>query len=253
MVGIIHRLLTALSQRDWQNYVEQADTSPMSLLRKRREDARKLRHTLNLVIHTANQRLALPRIGSTFFPRPLGTDWSWRPALWRGPLSTRGLSGATSKAFLGNEIQLFHDCPLREISLRQLRNTREEDLAPFALRLEVFKFQGSFMSIAINLPHDALEGLNKQHVIQLDGIIVSEAPFKIFARLNIKNGPNTEQITQELHVSKNQTSVAFDLADTDINEKRLENAWLDFIFEAPEMNQIVIRDLTFARYLRANI
>lgn len=253
MAEIVRRFLSALSLRDWQGYVGKADHTPLTDLRKRREDARKLRHTLNLIIHTANQRLALPRIGSTFFLRPLGTDWSWRPALWRAPLPRSGLSDAENQSLLGDEIQLFHNCDLREITLRQLRNSRQDDLAPFALRLEVFNFNGNFMSIAANLPDAALDGLNKQHVIQLDSLIESEAPLKIFARLNIKNGPNTEQITQELHISKNQTSVAFDLADTDINEKRLEKAWLDFIFEAPEMNQIVIRDLTFTRYLRANI
>ena len=45
----------------------------------------------------------------------------------------------------------------------------------------------------------------------------------------------------------------FDLAYTKINENRINSAWLDLIFEAPEMNQVVLRDLTFARHRRANL
>ena len=47
--------------------------------------------------------------------------------------------------------------------------------------------------------------------------------------------------------------VDFDLAYTKINEKRVEKAWVDLIFEGPEMNQIVIRDLTLSRRPRAEL
>ena len=45
--------------------------------------------------------------------------------------------------------------------------------------------------------------------------------------------------------------VEFDLAYSKLNEKRVEKAWIDLIFEGPEMNQVVIRDLTFSRRPRA--
>jgi hypothetical protein len=38
-----------------------------------------------------------------------------------------------------------------------------------------------------------------------------------------------------------------------MNEKRLERAWIDLIFESPEMNQIVLRDVTLARRPRAEV
>ena len=45
----------------------------------------------------------------------------------------------------------------------------------------------------------------------------------------------------------------FDLAYCDLNEKRIEKAWLDLIFEGPAMNQITLRDVTMCRYPRAEI
>jgi hypothetical protein len=47
--------------------------------------------------------------------------------------------------------------------------------------------------------------------------------------------------------------VEFDLAYTDLNEKRIERMWLDLIFEGPELNQILLRDVTLARRPRAEI
>jgi hypothetical protein len=48
-------------------------------------------------------------------------------------------------------------------------------------------------------------------------------------------------------------TVEYDLAYSRLNEKRIEKAWLDLIFEAPDLNQVVLRDVTFARFRRANL
>ena len=84
-------------------------------------------------------------------------------------------------------------------------------------------------------------------------IIEVEKSIEIFARLNIKHGPNTEQLMLELPLGESEVMVEFDLGYSDINEKRVERMWLDLIFESPEMNQVTIRDLTFCRYPRAEI
>ena len=65
------------------------------------------------------------------------------------------------------------------------------------------------------------------------------------------HGPNTEQVVRELPLNQKEVVVEFDMAYTNLNEKRVGKAWLDLIFEGPEMNQVVIRDLTFARCPRA--
>ena len=252
-LGAISWLLQQRNMRHWSAAVRKAQSAELAILRAERQNARSLRHKLDELIYVADTRLGLPRIGSTSFPRPGGTDWAWRPKLWRGPLAQKGVAAADTKTPLGDEITVFHDCRISELSLRQTRNTREADLAPYALRMDVFRFDGSFLSLAIDLPGAACEGLKKRHLIRLDANIELEKPLEILARLNIRHGPNTEQIVRELPLGDKDIFVEFDLAYTNLNEKRVDGMWLDLIFEGPQMNQMTLRDLTFSRYPRADI
>lgn len=246
-------LLFARSRSRWAKAARQASTADLTILRQQRVRARQLRQHLNDLIHVSESRLALPMIGSTAFRRPHGSDWGWRPELWRGPLPVPGMASVQSKSMLGNEVTLFHDCERSELTLRQLRNRREQDLAPFGLRMDMFRFDGSFLSLVVDLPPDAVAGLKRRHLIRMSTIIEMEKPLEIFARLNIRHGPNTEQIVRELPLHEDEIMVEFDLAYSSMNEKRVEKAWIDLIFEGPEMNQIVLRDLTFSRRPRAEL
>ncbi len=239
--------------RRWTEAARDAETTDLRQLRRQRSLARRLRDRLDRLIHVADGRLALPLRGNQSFPRPHNTDWAWRPELWCGPLSVVGLSSVQSQSRLGNEVTLFHDCAHSEITLRQLRNTRECDLAAYGLRLDVFKFDGSYLSLAVDLPDASCEGLRRKHLIRVDTIVEMEKPLEIFARLNIRHGPNTEQIVRELPLREEEIRVEFDLAYTNLNEKRADRMWLDLIFEGPEMNQVILRDLTFSRRPRAEM
>ena len=254
---INRRLLNALVHRRvvrrWEKLAKKAGEVSLSRLYGQRSMARDLRLHLNALIHEADNRLALPLIGNTAFHKPHGSDWAWRPELWRGPLPVPGISSVPTGSKLGDEVTLFHDCRFSELTLRQLRNTRESDLAPYGVRLDVFKFDGSFLSMVVDLPQAAVDGLQKRHLIRMDTIVEMEKPLEIFARLNIRHGPNTEQLVRELPLHETEVMVEFDLAYSRLNEKRIEKAWIDLIFEGPEMNQVTIRDLTFSRRPRAEL
>ncbi len=252
-LGFLDGKLYAAQIRRWASAARDADGTDLHVLRRQRSRARLLKHHLDRLLHTADERLALPMIGSTSFPKPHNADWAWRPELWRGPLPTPGLSSVQTKSMLGNEVTLFHDCDFSELTLRQLRNLREEDLAPYGLRLDVFKFDGSFLSLVIDLPDEGVKGLRRTHLLRMDAIVEMEKPLEIFARLNVKHGPNTEQIVRELPLNEENIRVEFDLAYSNLNEKLVERAWIDLIFEGPQMNQVILRDLTFSRRPRAHI
>ena len=237
--------------RLWNRAATRANTADISKLRNQRTRARILRYHLNRLIHVADNRLALPLIGSTAIQKPYDADWAWRPEIFRGSLPVPGISSVESKTKMGEQVTLFHDCVESELTLRQLRNTREEDLAPYGLRMDVFRFDGSFLSLAIDLPDEGVNGLGRRHLIRLETIVEMEKPLEIFARLNVRHGPNSEQMVRELPLNEQNVMVEFDLGYTRLNEKRVENAWIDLIFEGPEMNQVILRDLTLSRRPRA--
>ncbi|WP_226624117.1 DUF6478 family protein [Alloyangia pacifica] len=249
----VQQALQAASLRRWSRQAGAAPDMPLAELRTQRSAARRLRARLDDLLQVAEERLALPLVGNQAFPRPADADWAWRPELWRGPLPKPGIASVPNKSKLGAEATLFHDCPRSEITLRQIRNLREADLAPYGLRLDVFRFSGSYLSLAVDLPAEACAGLGRRHLIRAETIVEMEKPLEIFARLNIRHGPNTEQIVRELPLNAEEISVEFDLAYTRLNEKRIDGMWLDLIFEGPEMNEVILRDLTFSRRPRAEL
>ena len=227
--------------------------SPVSQVRQQRDEARKLRVQLDGFLREANERLTLPSLGAMQFPKPLGTDWCWRPDLWRASLSRPGLASIPRKFALDQQVTLFHDCSLSEISVRQTRNTDEKDLAAFGLNVEVFGFAGSFLSLSLDLPAEAVQGLTRQHLMRVDALVETERPLDVIARLNIRHGPNTDFVPRSLDLKTTSNTLDFDLAKLPLNERRIEKMWLDLVLTNPAMNRVVIRDLTFCRHHRADL
>lgn len=249
LTGMIDRQ----ARRRWSTAARGVQDASLPELKSVRSEARRLKRHLEEVLHVADGRLSLPLIEAEAIKAPLHSDWAWRPQPWAGPLEVPGIAPAPSGASFGREMSVFHDCALNELSLRQIRNNAEEDLAPFSLRVDVFRFRGSFLSAVIELPPEAVAGLRCRHIIRLETWIETERPIEIFARLNVRHGPNTEQIVREFSQSNQTEEIGFDLGYSEINEQRIERMWLDLIFENPEMNQITLRDLTLSRRPRAEL
>ncbi len=241
------------SLRYWSQAADDAPDMDYAELEGLRSDAAALRERLERLIHIADSRLAVPRVGATEVPRPLHCDWAWRPPLWSGPVFPTGRAAVESGTRFGEETAVFHDCDIGELTFRQIRNQGQPSDAPFVARLDVFRFGGSFLSLVIELPPDATDGLERRHLLALSIGIDLERPLEVFARLNIRHGPNTEQIVRECPMDAGTMTAEFDLAHTDLNEKRIERAWLDLIFENPQMNQITLRDVTMTRRPRAEL
>jgi len=251
--SFLSRLLFKRSLRQWARAADAAEKAPISAVRRQRARARRLLVHMNRFAHVADNRLALPAIGSQAIRKAHDADWAWRPEAWCGPLPKTGIASVPTQSMLGEQLTLHHDCGLSELSLRQVRNTREADLAPFGLRMDVFRFDGSFLSLVLDFPREGVDGLKRKHLIRLEPIVEFEKPLEIFARLNVKHGPNTEQIVRELPLGDENPMVEFDLAYSKLNEKRVDAIWLDLIFEGPEMNQVTLRDVTISRRPRADI
>ncbi|XDA98535.1 DUF6478 family protein [Sulfitobacter sp. LCG007] len=249
--SMLDRALFRRLVRHWARAARQAETARPQTLHRQATHARLLRTHLDRLILTAGDRLA-----PTDAPAPArahNTDWHWRPEPWSRRMDRPGLSDAASGTRFGTDTALFHDCPRREVILRQLRNPPSRDIAPFALSVDVYGFEGSFLSLALDLPDEALAGLRRAHVIRLDCSWTSEQPGAVYARLNLRQGPNGERILRQLPEGQSAGTVEFDLAYADLDPARTEQGWVDLIVERPEMNQVLFRDIALSRRLRAEV
>lgn len=257
MQGKFSQFLDQFAQRRmlkrWRRAAETADRMDLRSLRAQRDEARQIGREIGRLAHAADGRLAQVSTDAETPRKPAGADWAWRPDLWACPLDPPGLTEVANQTPLGDAATIFHDCATPELSVRQMRNRLPEDRAPFGLRLDVFRFEGSFLSLVLDFPPAACQGLRRRHVIRMEAIVDLERPIEIFARLNVKHGPNTDQVVRELPLQTPEVMVEFDLGYSAINEKRVEKIWVDLIFETPRMNQITLRDVAFSRRPRAEI
>lgn len=246
--SIFDRLAARRSLRHWRRLADGAATADLMDLKRARGQAAQARREVDRLLHAADTRLAGVQEA---LPRPELADWAWRPEGWRQRISSAGQAPVQSGAVVGGDVLLYHDCGESEIALRQLRNRQDDEAAPWAVQCDVFGFEGTYLSLVIELPVAAAVGLGPGHVLRLDTLIEAEKPVEIFARLNIRHGPNTEQIVRELPPGERRVGTEFDLAHSGINQRRVERAWIDLIFGRPEMNQLLLRDVVLSRCPRA--
>ena len=253
----IRNQVRARAARQWEGFAEQTGGLSMGRLRALQDEAGGLRRSLDRFLTHAQLRLDGAARAADVLNLPGGTDWRWRPSFLSTPTTPSGIAAPQSGTRLGDEAAIWHDCAARALILRQTSNRSAADLAPYGLLLETMGFSGSYLSISIDLPPEALAGLTRSHIVRLDATLSVERPMSIYGRLNIGHGPNTDELLRHLgDLVPGVTEalvIEFDLHYVEMNEKRLEKLWLDLIFEAPQMNAVRLRDAFLSRHLRAEI
>lgn len=176
-------------------------------------------------------------------PRPLHSDWVWRPGAWSELV---GAECRTAGAELVGGTKLFHDGPGASCGAVQYAL----DGGASGVAIETEGFTGSFVSLAIDVPKAGLEGLSARHLVCVSIDVEGEATGRVFVRMNLKVGPNVVQFQSELG---DRGSVEFDLVDSALAEAAPNAGWLDVIVEAPVARRLEIRDLTVWRRPRADM
>lgn len=253
----VNQIARNLASAEWARLSKNVSSIRPSRLRDLREEAVVLRRDLDQFMLISGARSAFSHAELAALLLPGGTDWRWLPGIFIDRISPTGVASPVSGRELSGSAALWHDCDLAAVVARQIQNVEVTDLASFGLRIETLGFSGSFLSLAISLPPEALENLTRDHIIRLEISVQVERPINLYARLNVGNGPNTEEILRHLgDMTLGRVSthvIEFDLAMTEMNEKRIDNIWLDLILEQPVMNSVIMREMIFSRHLRANV
>ncbi|CTQ49309.1 DUF6478 family protein [Jannaschia donghaensis] len=254
--SLVESLRSRLAVRRWQRAAQSAETLDAATLARLGPRARQVATHARQLAEAADRVLDGRHVGTDAIDRPPQCDWAWRPAPWAVQMTPQVIAGATGGTGLTDGVRLFHDCPLTEITLKQTRTNRPDAAAPYALSVDALGFAGSFLSLALDLPQQAALSLRRSHIIGISTRLKMERTGEMFVRLNIKQGPNTDQMVSELRPGDHAGSpvtAEFDLGFDEINPAKLEGAWIDLIFERPEMNLVRIEDLTVTRRPRADI
>jgi len=98
------------SLAQWDQAARAAEQVDLNQLRQMRSRARQMRRRVDQITHIADSRLTLPRLGSNAIRKPAQSDWSYRPEIWRGPISPNGMVAVKTRTQIGQAATLYHDC-----------------------------------------------------------------------------------------------------------------------------------------------
>ncbi|MFD0982393.1 DUF6478 family protein [Tropicimonas aquimaris] len=188
------------------------------------------------------------------FERPLCADWLWRPDPWIRPCFSGPVPVEGSGQNITPGVSLFHDATAASATIAHTA-TPEAD-APYGLSMDVGAFDGSFLSLALDLPADGIAGISRRHLLGVSFRLEAPPAAKVFARFNLRHGPNTETLLRALPETREATGripVEFDLAYIEMNERRVTAAWIDVIFQQPAQTGFRIDDLVLYRRPRAQL
>jgi hypothetical protein len=246
--GWLHRRRHAATLARWEGVETGTEAIGPAARRRLMAEARDLRGRLNASLHALDRRSAGPE--RELPPLPPRTDAAWRLPALTDQLEVAHSVGAQSPIRPGPGLALFHDAVEAAILLRQ-------SPAPVAgrhhLDIEVFQFDGSFLSLVIDLPGLLTEGLDDGYLVGAMLDLVQEDPGRVFLRLNLQHGPNIAQLVTDSAGERATAAGAmeFDLADVAFDGRKVDRVWIDLIPERPGMNRISIRECVLTRRPRA--
>lgn len=257
---MVRRLLDIMgwdrNRVDWARLADRQDRRPRPVDPDLRERAQTLHRHVSRFLQASDPWM-LRSMGVPDGDLPTGTDWHWRPRLLRGGIHPPAIAAPGNGQRLGEDAALWHDCPHRALILRQSARPQPGRGACHAVQIEMLGFSGSFLSLALTLPTEALDTLGPDRILHVDVVMDAERPITIYARINLRQGPNTETMLRQLGDpvagQGARRRAEFDLAYADLGHRPVESAWLDLIFEQPRMNAVVLRDAVICGHGRARI
>lgn len=248
---LLHKIALRMWRRRRNDMV--SGTVEGRIARKWRKQLRELRPILAEIEREVDQTVRtniVQATGRDILPRD--TSFFHRPEIFKTAIPRPGIARPNSGTPLGEGLTLHHDIPTPDFTLRQSAN-RGESPAAFGILMESYELTGTFLSLAVAFPEGEAQRTGRDDLIRLTFDISMDVPLEVFARLNLRHGPNVEQIVRELDFNATDPWVEFDVFYSKYEPKRGKDIWLDLIFQTPTMNEIHIRDLSVLRRPRLSL
>ena len=187
-----------------------------------------------------NVYLDRPTLNAKIPSLPPNTQSCYRPPLWSVRQSTP-FKRHSNRIQFQKKTALFHDCPIGDIIVRQIRNIGENISSPFGLKCDVFSFEGSYMSLSF--PVEFADELKQDDNIMLRIELDCEKSRMTYATLNIGKGAQKEVQSLTCEDDGRFIFAEFDLSQYHTNLDGSQNMWFDLSFDNYPYNEIIIRDL----------
>ena len=181
------------------------------------------------------------------FPLPPKTQWGFTPSL-QNSVTEDGISGQIlTGTSLGPNVTLHHDGDESAFSIQ-----RPDDYC-VGLQFEFGDFPNGFFSLAFDLPEDGVSALSRHDLLRFIVQTQTDEPFQAYVRLNMRHGPNTEQLVRMLDIGDGTTCVEFDLFYSEYEQKHASSAWIDLIFNDPAHKKVTLERVIILRRARASL
>ena len=176
---------------------------------------------------------------------------SYRAGVLAQEMSPNSLVGVSGNVALHQDMRLYHDCGLKEVTLRQLAGQKKSVGAPYKLVTDVLDFDGQYMSYSLDIPTELYQGLNPDELYKVVVILRSETPMSALVRLNLELGPEVKYLEQALDLTGQSVELSFDPWSFDLS--KMSKIWVDILFNAPRYQRMVLEDFVVHRCLKPEI
>lgn len=127
---------------------------------------------------------------------------------------------------IADDIRLYHDADARNVAIARIDD---------GLRLTVYQFRGSYLSLAVGVPGHVRARLRTGWRLIVGLTAEATRPITTFVRLNMGHRQGNGVLHEVLVVAAGARTAAFEPV---ASQPEWSSAWLDIIFSHPRMTEI---------------
>lgn len=109
------------------------------------------------------------------------------------------------------------------------------------IRLTLYQFAGSYLSLAVGLRKSDLRQLRPGIVMAFRLDATASRPLAVFARLNLRSAEQTQTLYETIILHETPHDLRFELDGARVPFSDVSAGWIDLIFSDPSMREIDIR------------